>query len=220
MTLANPSIVDATSWYNPSDNLYHTVVLWKNSGGYGYMSFEGYSPSYTYFRRDMCDGIKLQLAGYFEMSTNMVLPYELDFRAFKCNGDSQQNCNTIMCSQRVLTSSFYGVPVRAKDTTLPSTPSGLIVTPGDRQLTISWNTVINTYIFSYYVKLSHGSIIDTEGFLPNNIKNITLSNLVNGTSYTAEVTAYNYSFLKGTTASKIGTPTAPCIVPTCNFTVS
>lgn len=70
---------------------------------------------------------------------------------------------------------------------VPATPTGFVATSGDRQITITWNANLETFFRRYNIYLDNTLLASTTN------TSYTLSNLVNGRTYTFAVAAESLS---------------------------
>lgn len=206
---ALPYIEGATAYWD--GDLTHLWVLWTNSGSEGYIKLVGRWGGYDYLARSECVPIVVGLARATEITTN-ILPPDLDVYGYGCDstGDgcpAAPTCSSLNENHHISAIGIYGI-----ETTPPNAPPGLTITPGDRQLAISWGTPSGVPISAYFIRIKQGATTIVEGYKPAHIHNYVKTDLTNGVTYTVEVRAHNYNMTAGPFSSGTGTPTA---APTC-----
>jgi len=116
------------------------------------------------------------------------------------------NCDARTCSTfastAILSDDIY---IRGVDNTAPNTPTGLSITPGNGQLNIQWNPVSGS-IAVYYVAIIFGGSPLTTGYTLESMRNVTISGLTNGATYSVEVRAITYNNVAGDATIGSGTP--------------
>jgi hypothetical protein len=140
-------------------------------------------------------------------------------RAYICNVG--ENCDTLACS--TWNSSFNSqISTISIDSAFGNTPiavSNLTLTPGDKQIAVSWGDAgQTTSIWAYHVALYQGATLLIDGWRVKN--NMVVSNLTNGTPYKIMVMAGSFDGYSGPWTDKTATPVAPCTVPGCGFVVA
>lgn len=227
MTLAIPDVKYATSNYG--GGVTEILVLFSNSGGYGFVRLEALQGATIKGSIELCDDVRVSPLNYLEYIIIDGLIQPIDYiKAYRCNSDSQQNCGVFppTCSGKVLTSNFNtgGLYPISYNTSVPGVPSGLVITSGNGSLTTSWNSVSDpsgySEVFAYYFAIYNGSTKIIGGYLVAGNRNITISGLTNGVTYTVYVTSVSHSNIGSSASSGNGTPKAPCVGPSCNFGVT
>ena len=206
---AYPNIEDVSIYRNNSEGLTHMILLWKNSGSPGYMFVKAVRAGFNYFAHAECVPIVIGLAKLWDMSTNLLPDYIEYITGYGCFPPVDP-CPGLICTNQISTGNFpqTGIYVMAMDTVPPAIPN-LTVTPGDGQIIITWQYA-SSYIFAYYIKIRTGSTIIEDGYRSNSLPpSYTKGDLINGTQYTVEIKAYNYSMIAGPTATATATPTIP-----------
>lgn len=135
---------------------------------------------------------------------------------------SGDNCETFTCTAWSSTpnSTATNLPVGYALGVTPGTVKNLKATPGDKTITVTYDEPGNAPIFAYWIQVkvkATGSEI-IAGWV--NRRNVTVSNLVNGTTYTVTIRAISDDVLLGNPISVDATPVAPCPVPTCSYSVT
>jgi hypothetical protein len=92
----------------------------------------------------------------------------------------------------------------------PAAPTGLSATPGNAQVSLTWNA--SSGATGYYVKRSTSSGTEAQ-IATASATNYTDTNLANGTTYYYEVSAYNSYGPSGNSNEVSATPTAPLTAP-------
>jgi hypothetical protein len=133
----------------------------------------------------------------------------MDVRGYRCNSEAEQSCPANTCSNLVSTyQKLDNFVAYAYNGINPTSPI-LAKTEGDTQVTVTWTPVSNTDIFAYYLKIRNGSTIIEDGYYPAMI-GLPLSyifhDLVNGTTYTIEVSALSVSNRTGSAGTITATP--------------
>lgn len=133
-----------------------------------------------------------------------------------------ENCTNRACTTFGSRTSFETqISVNAYNSSSPSIPTGLTITPGSGTLTISWNSVTDPRggeVFAYYVNITTGGNLIISGYTQSGLRNIIVGGLTNGTTYTVQVTARSYNGIGGPAVTGSGTPvgaTNPTIFSTC-----
>lgn len=207
MTLSNPILADATGYLTSTGSSF-AMWLWQNSGGYGYARFEFYNTAGDIISRASdCFSPKTGLNYLTTVEITTSPPVNIfNMKAFRCATDSDQACPAGVCVNLVNTGALSNIPVKVADTTIPNSPGNLKITPGDKQLTISWDAVTNTNIFAYYVKVTQSGTLIVDGYLTSRQLTTPIQNLINGTTYDVQVTAVSSSRVYGSPANGSGTP--------------
>lgn len=226
MTLANPGINSVTSNYDGSTT--QVLVLFNNSGGFGYIRMKVLQGAVEKVSRKECVGIILSPL-HSKWSLLFSGPAPIDYvDAYRCNADDpNQNCSVTppTCTNEVLTSrlTLGGLYPIAYNPTSPSTPV-MTITPGDKQLVIAWNQISDpsglSEVFAYFLRVYKAGTIVVGGHIPAGIRSIVVSNLTNGVAYDIDLWAVSHSNEMNAPRAGSGTPVAPaCPVPACNFAV-
>jgi hypothetical protein len=224
------NVKDATAYYDGSNTFMMALV--NNSGSYGYCQ--------TQFRQ----GTTISLGAYTACldvkvnpwvkiiqvtSPGLIQPIDYVY-GWACNGSENCSVTPPTCTSAVQTAQFNagGIYPISKNLTSPSAPSGLVATPGNASLDISWNAVSDpsgmAEVFAYFVVLYTGSgstmtIIMAE-YVSILTKNITIGNLTNGQLYSISVNALSHSNQAGTNSTITATPTQPCVAPGCTIAIA
>lgn len=140
--------------------------------------------------------------------------------AFGCS--SGDNCNTHMCSTWGSRINYvYNIPVRVLNTSLPPSPTGLVITAGSGTLTVKWDSAMDPTggeVFAYNVVLSGGGI-SINGYAEAGNRNITIGGLTNGTTYYVTISSKSHNgYVSGGSANGSGTPvgaTLPTVFNVC-----
>lgn len=157
------------------------------------------------------DGLKLKTNAYINLGS--LFDYScLVVHECKLN----PNCPNRTCDSWGANNQYIhkinDIPVRAGGLSNPNQPTGLTIIPGNKTLRITWNAVTNVEIFTYYIMVHQAGNPIKSGYTLYNERDITITGLTNGTTYTVEVSAINHNEAPGSPAIGTGTPTAP---PTC-----
>lgn len=218
LTLANPEIMDATgSAVSLGSAQRRAYILYKNSLSYGYVNIETISsPSGTTnsFKECIDQFTTLYRLVWINLPDNTA-SYRVQSK--KCSGDTSQNCSVSppTCSSETIVTNqsiFGDIVIHGYDGNNSYASPTLTITPGDRQLTLSWTSSTNADIFAYYFYITKtGSIPVGDGYLPRLSNHVVLGNLINGETYTITISAVNHSNIisSSTSDTKSGTPTAP-----------
>lgn len=213
MATSYPEIIDATA-YGDGSSL-GAIVLWINQGGQGYTRLELIKYGTVVNVDEMClPGRVAPLSYKWSSVTAVPAPDYVDVRAYRCFGDPQQDCvaSPPTCTEKVAMSEISSIPVRPYEATRPSIPANLTLIPGDGQLEVKWDPAVNVEIFAYYLSLYQGETEIANGYFLSSVRDIVISNLINGAAYTVNVAALSHSNIEGDAASVTGTPTpVPCI---------
>lgn len=100
----------------------------------------------------------------------------------------------------------------------PATPSGLTVTPGNAQISLTWNAVSGAS--SYNVKRSTASGGPYTTIASPSTNSYTDTSVTNGTTYYYVVSAVNASGESANSSQASGMPTAPTAAPTVSTTAA
>lgn len=226
MTLANPDVKYVTA--NFAGSTTEVLVLFNNAGGYGFVRLEALQGATIKGSIEQCYDIKLTPLNSLANMLLSGLVQPIDYiKAYRCNAGSDQNCEASppTCINKILTSNFNtgGLYPVAYNSSPPGVPSGLTITPGDRSLSVSWNSVPDpsgpSEVFAYYFAVYNGATKIVGGYLMAGVRNILVSDLTNGVRYDVYVTAVSHSNVSSSPASGAGTPVALCATPACNFAV-
>ena len=96
---------------------------------------------------------------------------------------------------------------------VPSAPTGLATTPGDTQITISWNAVAGATSYNIYWATSPGVTTTNGSKIPGVTSPYVQTALVNGTTYYYIVAAVNALGEGPASAGVSAAPSAPTVVP-------
>lgn len=226
MTLANPDVKSATSNYIPPST--EILILFNNPGGYGFVRLEAIQGAAVKGSIERCYDIRTSPLNLLASVLLDGIVQPIDYiKAYRCNAGSDQNCEASppTCINKILTSNFNtgGLYPVAYNFSPPGVPSGLTITPGDRSLSVSWNSVPDpsgpSEVFAYSFAVYNGATKIVGGYLMAGVRNILVSDLTNGVRYDVYVTAVSHSNVSSSPASGAGTPVALCVTPACNFAV-
>lgn len=204
------------------------LVLFNNPGGYGFIELDALQGSTIKGSTTSCADIRMSPFNYLANIDISGLVQPIDYiKAYKCNSDIQQNCGALppTCTEKALAQNYNtgGLYPISYNSSLPSTPSGLTITSGDRSLIVSWNQVPDpsgqSEVFAYYFTVYDGGTKVIGGYIAAGNRNVTVSNLTNGKSYDIYIVATSHSNVSSSPASGAGTPVAACATPACNFAV-
>ncbi len=135
---------------------------------------------------------------------------------FKCiNGD---NCSGGTCTTYEATSSINSTNI-IQDTRYGYTPTltGLTATPSNLSANVSWNASNDTSYYAIGLYDVYGTIISS-GYVSTT--SLTISNLINGTTYVIKVQPLGDDYLFGNTMQTSVIPKAPCNTPTCTLSIN
>ncbi len=212
MATSYPEIIAATAYGDV--NTLGAIILWTNPGGQGYTRLELIKDGSVVSADEQClPGRVAPLHYKWSIFMTTPTPAYVDVRAYRCSGDPQQDClaSPPTCTELVAMSEINFIPVRPYDSTRPFIPSNLTLIPGDGQLEVRWDPVTNVEIFAYYLSLYQGETELVNGYFLSSVRDLVISNLINGAAYTVNVAALSHSDVQGDAASVIGTPTpVPC----------
>jgi len=141
-------------------------------------------------------------------------------RAYTCN--SGENCDSISCSvwKTSFNSEKNNISIDNTFGIIPIAVSNLILTPGDKSISVSWGDVNQTTsIWAYEIRLDQGATRLASGFRRKNVMPIT--NLNNGTEYRIIVRARSFDGYNGPWTEQSATPTGiSCTIPACTIKVT
>lgn len=227
MSVANPSIKDATGYYSSSLGGTWVSVLFNNPGTCGWIRhFAGddFGSAGTFGEKQMCypANVGLLYKSWYNTSSPIILAY---IKMYACNFTSTDTCNQANCAPgttaictgaSTITTSIFGVAIPQYTSAKPNPPTNVQITIGDRQLTLSWtpsNFVdpVTLYgVFDYYLEVYDGVGNGYDGYVKGNVTSYTFQNLTNGTQYTCTIRASSRCDEQSTIVTMIGTPIAPC----------
>ena len=110
-------------------------------------------------------------------------------------------------------------PVFVTPTNVPDSPSGLIATPGNQQVTLSWTAGANggSPITNYLITVSGSSRSINTG---SDATSFTVGGLTNGIAYTFTVVAVNAAGMSTPPVSAMATPAGPVLITTISLPVA
>jgi hypothetical protein len=122
---------------------------------------------------------------------------------------------TDMAGNHMTSDAQWSFTTEASPLVPPIPPTGLTATAGDRQVSISWNSVSGATSYNIYWSTASGVTISTGTKIPS-ISNTSYSHtgLANGTTYYYVVTAVNSYGESGISSPAPATPGAPPVPPT------
>lgn len=226
MTLADPDVKYATANYG--GGITEVLVLFNNPGGYGFVRLEALQGAAIKGSFERCYDPRVTPLNHLASISLSGIVQPIDYiKAYRCNADSDQNCGASppTCTNKILTSYFNtgGLYPVAYNNSSPGVPPGLTITPGDRSLNVSWNSVPDPSgppeVFAYYFAVYNGGTKIIGGWLMAGVRSIRVTDLTNGVKYDIYVTAVSHSNVSSSQASGTGTPVALCATPACNFVV-
>lgn len=223
--VANPDVIDATAFYDGVNT--HIMALFRNTGSYGWVQIQFMQDNSSLGASSpACEQTKTSPWVYKKVFTKSGLIYLIDYvNAWGCNGTNAENCSVTppTCSDPILKSHFGtgGITPINANTTKPVAPTGLAVTPGNTSLNISWNMVSDpsgiSEVFAYIVTINLGTTTILSEYVSKGTKNITIPNLINGSTYTVNVSGLSHSNINGEVSNATGTPTETSAVGSINF---
>ena len=218
---AKPSIViGASTGYVYNSDTIVLMCLYENNTR-GIVKFQG-------SRHDVAGNMCYQdlNIGYVEIQCAPTTAYNLknmcspvvygqgifDFACLESFGCSEgDNCEGLICTTWGPRISFETkIPIRQKNATFPLAPTGLIITPGNGELTLSWDIVNDPTggeVFAYNVKVFDGTTSIVDGYAEAGLRNITIGSLTNGKEYSIHIDAINHNgYISLSSAIGSGTP--------------
>ena len=105
------------------------------------------------------------------------------------------------------------IPIVSRNGTPPAVPGGLVITPGNQELTIKWNSVPDPTglpeVFAYHVILLYGGNPVILGYIEAGLRQVTIGGLSNDRYYNVEVRAVTHNNVSGNPATGTGMPSPP-----------
>lgn len=220
---ANPSIVSGvTTGYlgNGSDEWFEFLMTNKASMGYtqGVVKYLGSKYDNNVCYQDPTNqnitcipttAYNLKILG--KVLVNLGLSFNFGcVETFTCMAGEDCTNKTCTTFNSTHTSFEWQIPIRAYNISPPTSPTGLVITPGSGVLTISWNSVADPTgggeVFAYYIRLTTGGNIVVSGYTEAGLRNVTIGGLANGTAYNVEVIARSQNGIGGPATTGTGTP--------------
>ena len=216
LTGATPEIVAVTAYWITNHG--QILVLWKNTGGNGWVKVEaGRDDTMAVLGTPFvgCKGPILPM-GYLNAFDFTILGFNFAFaRTWYCPIGATENCTANTCSAPA---QYYpvssGNPVYQYVGTDPNTPPNLVVTPGDTELRLTWNastggTSPGGDIFAYSILVTGD--INIIGYVPYTLRDVTVTGLTNYITYSIDVRAItNSNKISLTGAAGTGRPVPAC----------
>lgn len=220
---ANPSIIESTA-YEYNNQVWVGVIF--NNDTQGVCRFVGgvYTGTNcildTINSRNACigsvtDNLKKKI---FTLVDAYGFTYSC-MNIYTCS--SGENCGASSCttwnSSPNTSATYIGIAAYL-DVVLPS-PSTLTLTPGNGTISASWSSVDSGDLWIYYVEVYDGETLVKSGYTTSVERNVTLTGLTNGKTYTVNVSAISRDDTRGNIISKQEIPSIPCVQPSCSFNV-
>jgi len=226
--VANPSIKAVSATRSPTDIL--IMALLENTSR-GMIQMRAYlSPSCTTedasMRRDWC--VDQSSNSYITELFKLVNCYKSAaaatssacIRAYTCS--SGENCDSISCGawKPSYNSEKNNISIDNTFGIIPIAVSNLILTPGDKSISVSWGDYDQTTsIWAYEIRLDQGAARLASGFRTKNVMPIT--NLNNGTEYKILVRPRSFDGYNGPWTEQSAIPTGTiCTIPACTIKVT
>ena len=221
---ANPVIIDSTA-YQLNDQVWVGILF--DNDTYGLCRFVGGVYTGT---NCVLDNTNYKDACVVVVSDNLkqrifalVDAYGFTYacmNVYTCS--SGENCVAGTCttwnSSPATSETYIGIAAYI-GTELPS-PSTLTLTPGNGTITATWDSISSSDLWIYYVEVYDGTTLVKSGYTTSTERNVILTGLTNGKTYTIYVSAISRDDTKGNSISKQATPTVQCTTPTCNFALA
>lgn len=216
LTGAAPEIIDIAAYWSTT-GVGAVLVLWKNTGGYGWVRIEGWArntsgPDVKLGEFANCFDTILPLGYIQQITTNTLYTFGFGKTYYCPTAGATEICTyPTSCSApnlQVIYPSTKDIPFMPYDSTIPTIPPSLSITAGDGQLTISWGASTGPDIFAYFVKVE-GNVLKF-GHVRASTRTVTVGGLTNYVSYSIEVRAVSTSNVPSNAATGSETPIPPC----------
>ena len=219
---ANPTVFDPTAYVSGTDVIIEYLYTNQQEGVVS--SYGGNFDTQQFDRVNTRIDCIPQVTGILKLKSRVLVRTLgifnfAELRIYTCAGT--ENCAAPSCStwNTSYNNRAIDIPVHGSEQT-PSAPSGVVVTPGNGQLTVSWIQNANTWVYLIY--LLQGATVLQYGYLSDlrNERSVVFSGLTNNVQYTIELMSINHMSINGKSTITYGTPLQPCTTPICGFTIS
>ncbi len=209
---ASPGISRVGAFFNSFFPYTGTVmVLWNNSGSYGYVDFIVYDENNNLMgQTKVCANTRTSPWNYLNFVDigPQTVTHIVDVYSHGCN--DPQLCMPPSCTSLINTVTNLSNGVQPDVGATPSQPPNPAAQEMDGSLRVTWgeSTISpSSYIFCYEVRVwRDGNEVYLPIYTRENARDITIDGLTNGTLYTIEISAKSFDNVDGPIATVTGTP--------------